>query len=217
MAIERTYIDDANTDTAFTKLYDYLGTPAVQDYFSNVENSGTVISCYSNDILIMTIEYPMSSKGVTIYTRNGTSVNINTGISSSPRLSYGYKCSNGISFKIVSSGGTDYPFALTITKDESGNTVIIAENNLRPSLSTSAVPVYIINSDSDEISPLRLVRYSAPNFSKTVLAPLVVPGSNGNYTPNVFLQMFGHNTEQGTLDIGGIKYFSNGLWCIKDE
>ncbi|MDE5620902.1 MAG: hypothetical protein K2I80_10405 [Ruminococcus sp.] len=219
MAIERTYIDDENTETALFKLSEYLIKTAVSKYFTKVENKDGVISCYTaDDFLMMTIEYPLNSAGVTVHTRNGTSFNIKTGISSFPHLSYGYRCNNDISFKIVSSSGsTNYPFALAVTKDESGNTVIIAEDNLRPSPSASSTPVYIINENSDAINPMRAVRYDMPDFVKTVLAPLVVAGSSGNYTPDVFLQLFGHNTEQGTLDIDGVKYFSNGLWCIKDE
>lgn len=219
MAIKRTYIDDENTETALAKLSEYLTKTAVPKYFSKVESSDGLISCYTdNDFLMMTIEYPLHTKGVTIYTKNGTSVNIRTALSTYTRFGCAYECVNGISFKVNSSGTSNYPFALTITKDESGNTVVIAENNLRPSSSSSnTVSVYIINENSDETSPLRTVRYDAVAFSKTVLAPLVVNGSSGNYAPNVFLQLFDHNNEQGTLDIGGVKYFSNGLWCVKDE
>ncbi len=220
MAIKRTHLDDGNTDTSFIKLSEYLKKTAVPKYFSKVESSDGVISCYTdNDFLMMTVEYSLSSAGVTIYTRNGMSVNIRTGSSSYLRFYCAYECGSGISFETTHTNGASKPQpSLTITKDESGNTVIISEDKLHSSSSSSTVlPIYIINENSDEISPLRTVRYNAVAFSKTVLAPLVVNGSSGNYTPNVFLQLFDHNNEQGTLDIGGVKYFSNGLWCVKDE
>ncbi|MDE6664873.1 MAG: hypothetical protein K2K14_01605 [Ruminococcus sp.] len=220
MAIKRMHLDDENTETALAKLSEYLTKTAVPKYFSKIESSDGVISCYTdNDFLMMTIEYPFNSAGITIYTRNGMSVNIRTGSSSYLRFYCAYECVNGISFETTHTGSASKPQpSLTITKDESGNTVVISENKLYSSSSSiTALPIYIINENSDEISPLRTVRCNAVAFSKTVLAPLVVNGSSGNYTPNVFLQLFDHNNEQGTLDIDGVKYFSNGLWCIKDE
>lgn len=220
MAIEKTYIYDENSDTALAKISEFLTTTAVPKYFSKIENSDGVISCYAdNDLLMMTIEYPMNTKGITVYTKNGTSVNINTGNNNCQKISYGYTLKNGISLQIVaSSAGAIFPFALAITKDEEENTVIIAENRLMPSASAGVtIPVYIINLNSDEIEQFKVVRYSSSNFKKTVLVPFVVLGSKGNYTPNAFLQLFSHNNEQGTLEINGIKYFSNGLWCVKDE
>ena len=77
--------------------------------------------------------------------------------------------------------------------------------------------IYIINENSGELRSIKTALYDSYNFVKTVLAPFVVAGNDGNYTPDVFLQLFGHNTEIGTLDINGKKYFSNGLWCIRDE
>lgn len=214
MAIEKTYIYDENSDTALAKISEFLTTTAVPNYFSKVENENGIVSCYAdNDLLMMTIEYPMNTKGLTIYTKNGTSININTGSSSCQKFSYGYTLKNGLSLQV-----TTFPFALAITKDEEENTVIIAENRLTPSISASIViPIYIINLNSDEIEHLKVIRYSSSNFEKTVLVPFVVLGSKGNYTPNAFLQLFNHNNEQGTLEIDGVKYFSNGLWCIKDE
>ncbi|MDE5582795.1 MAG: hypothetical protein K2J08_03725 [Ruminococcus sp.] len=219
MAIERTYIDNTDIDTALAKLAEYLQKKAVPEYFSSVESNEGVISCYTeNNFLIMTIEYPMNSKGVTIYTKNGTSVNINTTSSGQQRFGYAYKCDGGVLFNIRTTTGDTYPCAMAITKDDTGKTVIIAEYRLVPSASTTSnVPVYVVNPDSDSITPVRLARCATPDFSKTVLAPFVVLGTKGNYTPNVFIQLFEHNTEQGTLEIDGVKYFSNGLWCVKDE
>lgn len=219
MAIKRTYIDDENAETAIAKLSAYLTATAVPKYFYKIESSDGVISCYAdNDFIMMKIEYPLYTKGMTVYTRNNTSANSRTGYANYAQFSYAYECANGISFKVGSSGASSYPFALTIAKDDSENTVVIAESNLRPtSLTNVSVSVHIMNEDSDEINPLKVTRYDAVNFSKTVLAPLVVNGSNGNYTPDVFLQLFDNNNEQGMLNIGGIKYFSNGLWCVKDE
>lgn len=219
MAIVRTYINDSDNETALAKLTEYLQKNAVPEYFSKVENSEGTVSCYiENDILMMTVKYSMYSDGLNIYTKNNTSVNIRTSSSGYTRLNYAYKCGKGIFLGIGTNSGDTYPCALAITKDDAENTTIIAENHLTPSTSSSSViPIYIINSESDSISQLRAVRCATPDFSKTVLLPFVVLGSKGNYTPDVFIQFFEHNTEQGTLEIDGIKYFSNGLWCIKDE
>ncbi len=217
MAVERIYIDDENTETALEKLSEYLKKTAVSKYFSKVEINEDVISCYTdNDFLMMTIGYPLSTAGVTVYTRNGTFLNIKTGSSSYTKFSNAYECINGISFQINQTTTSNHPFAFTITKDETENTTIVLTNNLRIS-SESTVSTYIINENSGAINPIKTVPYDAHDFVKTVLAPFVVAGDNGNYTPDVFLQLFGHNTEQGTLDINDVKYFSNGLWCIKDE
>lgn len=68
MAIEKTYIYDENSDTALAKLSAFLTEKTVPDYFSKVENG--IISCYTgNDSLIMTIEYPIDTKGLNIYTK----------------------------------------------------------------------------------------------------------------------------------------------------
>lgn len=215
MAIKKTYIDNENTETALVRLSEYLTKTAVPKYFSKVENTDGVVSCYTaDDFLMMTVIYPLSTAGVTIHTRNGTSVNIKTGISSYTKFSNAYECINGISFQISSSSNLSPTFS--ITKDDDGNTVIVTTSNLRiPSDAT--LSVYILNENSGEVSPIKTTSYDSYNFTKTVLAPLVVAGNNGNYTPNAFFQLFGHNTEQGTLDINGVKYFSNGLWCIRDE
>lgn len=217
MAIKRTHIYDENTETALAKLSEYLTKTAVPKYFSKVENTDGVVSCYTaDDFLMMTISYPLSSAGVTIHTRNGTSINIKTGSSTYTKFSNAYECINGISFQISSSSNLSPAFS--ITKDYAGNTVIVSTSNFRILLSSDGTTsTYIINENSGAINPIKTVRYDAYDFVKTVLAPLVVAGNNGDYTPNAFLQLFGHNTEHGTLDINGVKYFSNGLWCIRDE
>lgn len=218
MAIEKTYIYDENSDTALAKLADFLAKKAVLDYFSKVENENGIISCFTeNDSLMMTIEYPMNTKNLTIYTKNSTSVNINTGNNNYQKFGYGYALKNGLALQIASATAT-FPFALAVTKDDEENTVIIAENRFIPAISANATsPIYIINFNSDTIEQLKVIRYSCSNFEKTALVPFVVLGGKGNYTPNAFLQIFRHNSEQGTLEIDGVKYFSNGLWCIKDE
>lgn len=214
MAIEKTYIYDENSDTALSKLGDFLAKKTVPNYFSKVENENGIISCYTeNDSPIMTIEYPMNTKGITIFTKNGTSININTGNNNCSKFGYGYALKNGLTLQIMT-----FPFALAVTKDDEESTVIIAENRFIPAISANTTsPIYIVNFNSDTIEQLKMIRYSCSNFEKTALVPFVVLGSKGNYTPNAFLQIFGHNSEQGTLEINGVKYFSNGLWCIKDE
>ena len=215
MAIKKTYIYDENAETALSKLSEYLNKTAVPKYFSKVENTDGVISCYTDDnFVMMTIAYPLNSAGVTVYTKNGTSVDLKTGSSSYTKFSNAYECINGISFQISSSSNLSPAFS--ITKDNDGNTVIVTTSNLRiPSDATASV--YIINENSGELRSIKTALYDSYNFVKTVLAPFVVAGNDGNYTPDVFLQLFGHNTEIGTLDINGKKYFSNGLWCIRDE
>lgn len=214
MAIKKTYIDDSDTETALVKLSEYLTNTAVPKYFSKVENADGLISCYTNDdFLMMTIEYPLSPTGVTIHTRNNTS--FSTKLNSTTKVfANAYQCVNGISLQI--SNTANQLFGLTITKDEAENTAIVLINSLYPAFSNQ-ISTYIINENSDVFNPIKTATYDSDNFAKTVLAPLVVLGSDGNYTPNVFLQLFAHNTEQGILDIEGVKYLSNGLWCVKDK
>lgn len=214
--IERTYIYDSDTETALANLAEYLEKNAVPRYFTKIESSEGIISCYINDLEFLKIGYPLSTAGVTICTNNNTSLNIATGSGSTLRFEYAYSCSHGLMFKVQNS--SDYPFAFAITKDDSENTTIIVENKLYTfASSSSSTTMYILNSNSGEISPFRVVRYKSLSFAKTTLAPLVVSGGAGNYTPNAFLQLFEHNTEQGSLEVNGERYFSNGLWCIKDE
>lgn len=220
MAIKKTYIYDENAETALSKLSEYLNKTAVPKYFSKVENTDGVISCYTDDnFVMMTIAYPLNSAGVTVYTKNGTSVDLKTGSSTYSKFNNAYECTNGISFQLSStSSSSNHISAFTITKDEAGNTVIVSVNTLYLSSShNSAISIYIINKNSGELRPIKTALYDSYNFVKTVLAPFVVAGNDGNYTPDVFLQLFSHNNETGTLDIEGAKYFSNGLWCIRDE
>lgn len=211
--IKRTYIGDTSADLSLENLAEYLQKVTVPKYFSKVEIDSNLISCFVDDFCMMTIG-TANATGVTVKTKNNTSINIATGSSSYTKFSHAYECNCGIALKMNGSS----VFGLAITKDVSGNTTIIIEGKLYSSPSSTAViPIYIMNVNSDEINPIRTVRYGTPGFAKTTLAPFVVSGGDGNYTPNAFLQLFEHNTEQGLLEINGVKYFSNGLWCIKDE
>ena len=93
MAIKKTHIDYENTETALVRLSEYLTKTSVPKYFSKVENTDGVVSCYTaDDFLMMTVEYPLNTKGVTIYTKNGMSVNIRTGSNSYPQFYCAYEC-----------------------------------------------------------------------------------------------------------------------------
>lgn len=50
----------------------------------------------------------------------------------------------------------------------------------------------------------------------TGLCPMAV-GDTENYTPDVFVMVYAQNRSEGILTIDDITYWSNGLWCIKDE
>lgn len=211
--IKRTYIGDTSVETSLENLAEYLQKVTVLKYFSKIEIDNSLISCFVDDFCIMTIGSP-ATVGVTVKTKNNTSINISTGTTSYTKFSYAYECNCGVALKMNGSS----VFGLAITKDESENTTIIMENKLYcVSSASNPAPIYAMNANSDEISPIRIVRCETPSFAKTTLAPFVVSGGDGNYTPNVLLQLFEHNTEQGVLDIDGVKYFSNGLWCVKDE
>lgn len=212
--IKRTYIGDTSTEVVLENLAEYLQKVTVPKYFSKVEIDSSLISCFVDDFCMMTIGN-LASVGVTVKTKNNTSLNIATGSSTYTKFSHAYECNCGVAIKIP---GSSVNFGLAITKDEAENTTVIIEGKLYSTPSSSTlVPIYIMNENSDEVSPMRVIRYGTPGFAKTTLAPFVVSGGDGNYTPNVLLQLFEHNTEQGVLEINGAKYFSNGLWCIKDE
>lgn len=217
MAIERTYIGGSSTAAAAAaKLSTYLNENAVPTYFDRVELNSDTVSCYVGDVrLLRCIMYiNITGNGVTISTESGTTYT-DTVDKSGADFEYAYKCNKGISFTL----GLNFPFLLTITKDNNGNTTIIyGDGNYftdPDNSKSSSQRIYVVNKDCQNIvSKSFFCRNDAERL--TVLCPLPV-GDTTNYTPDAFLMPYTQYTvANGIIDVDGCKYLSNGLWCVRD-
>lgn len=209
MSVEKTYLYSSSSITGMQKLYDFLQANAVPEYFDSVQKESSGVKCYigSHDFFFFGLAQG-ADKGIKIKQNNGSVLTLQT--SGYMYMNYGYKCANGLSFSIID-GSTANKQSITFTKDDSGNTVVITTSNLKISSSNT---LYVINASTG--NTISKTFACADNCGCTSLAPLVV-GDTPNYTPNAFLIPFAQNISECILHIDGIKYLSNGLWCIKDE
>ncbi len=219
MAIERTYLYGSSTTTAAAKLHEYLNTNAVPTYFDRIELNSDTVSCYVGEVELLKIKMFLngSGNGVTITTENGETVNHGVG-GTAAHFQYAYNCNNGISF--AAALNSDVVF--TITKDNAGNTTLIYDvvsgGNYLSTVKNSSSnknQIYVVNKNCQSIF---YKSFDCTNNGEqaTMFCPLVV-GDTKNYTPNAFLMPYAEYTTQGTIDVDGCKYISNGIWCVKDE
>lgn len=225
MAIKKTYIGISSGGSsleAVNNLYNYLSEYAVPEYFTSVTkttDSETTtypyVSCFVGNTELIRIyngNICYSDRGVVVQTDSGAKITTRATFTTQLVFAYAIRSEKGISLRTSS-----YPFAFTITKDDNRNTtVIFAENLSLAPASSAVVNLYAVNTNTKNISPVRLGFYSCPDYVITSLAPIVVSGEDGNYTPDAFLVLFPDNTTEGCMDIDGEKYMTNGLWCVKD-
>lgn len=219
MAIVRTNLyDSTSTENTNNNLYNYLLENAVPEYFDSVTKSedNTYIICTVNGNPFLKL--PISSGRIGIVLGNNL---IFEGMNSGGMYGYAFKMKHGI---FIGGYGSSYRkyFAplLSICKDDENNTVVILDgNHFITSTSSDYITRSFNASTTSSDYPYTTVRYgntSSNIAGKTVLCPIMV-GDTANYTPNAFYMPYAQNRSEGILSIDGVKYYSNGIWCIKDE
>lgn len=229
MAIIKKNIYSSTAATNAANLYNFLLEHAVPDYFDSVKlaENGLTVSCYVGELEFLKISLPLyvdsSTDTFSVTTSAGKSYGAYTN-GNNNFLNYAYKCNNGVSLKIY---GCDQ-FTISIVKNNEGKTAVIfpvsnytSGYKLRVrefSASSGDNPtnrVYVVDVDSDEIAYIS--GDMKTGSSLTGIVPLPVTDNGERYTPNAFLIAYAQSVEEGVLDIKGVKYLSNGQWCIKDE
>lgn len=218
MAIERINLyDDTSVGSTFDNLYNFLLENAVPEYFDSVKKAAddSCIICTVNGNTFL--ELPKGSTYAKIKLAN----NMVREYSISANYGYVYKLNHGI---FLGSYVTSYVRYLrplfSICKDNENNTTLVFDSNKFCDNSNGDYHVMSMNANITNINyPYveTLKNGLSENITgKTVLCPIMV-GDTANYTPNAFYMPYAQNRSEGVLCIDGEKYYSNGIWCIKDE
>lgn len=217
MAITKTWVYGTDGATGFALLYDYLVANAVPEYFDSVimSEDNTHILCYIDDHVFLDLGKDNSASGWVVTTTTGMTIKLSPAYTNM-RAHYGYKCKNGIILHVTEGSSADYFPLFTITKSHNGETTIVTAKNISNSSIGSSQKYYAIALNDNEI-----VNYTMFNASRplTVLCPIPTGCTygEGNYTDNVLYMPFYQTQSVGELEINGVRYFSNGVWVVKDE
>lgn len=229
MAIETFNFSDTGTEH-FSEIKTWLEANAT-DYFDSFELSEDklTLTCKIGDKTALTFVRGSTGNNYeeTYYLYNGTTKKISPGASAC-YIDKIVKTSSGIAIR-KNNNSTVYNNYSFIAKDNKGNTAFIfpsATSNIwNVSLgSGGSGSIYggIFSSEKtsfDSLSESGLsARYGAcHNADVTVLSPICFYNSNGAYTPNLMVTVFGNviNTEC-TLDHNGEKFFYNGFVALKE-
>lgn len=231
MAIENFYFSDTGSEH-FVEIKTWLEANAT-DYFDSFELSEDklTLTCKIGDKTALT--FNRASTGTTytetFYLYNGTTQK-SSGQTSVTYIDRIVKTANGIALR-KNFGGNVYNNYSFITKDNKGNTafvlpknIIINSWNVTSSTSGTGSSVYYSVFSSEKTSFEQLCGSSLSttygichNADVTVLSPICFYNSNGSYTPNLMITVFGNvlNVEC-TLDHNGDKYFYNGYIALKE-
>lgn len=129
---------------------------------------------------------------------------------------FAYKNENSISFSFTENG-TDTlnsKIKLTITKDNADNTCVVC-------LSASQIvtgenktnKIYTAGAETNILSLYSCVNVSGQPLTARI--PLFI-GNTGSYTPYFFLMPYTEYSTAGIIEMDGVRYVSNGLWCCKE-
>lgn len=209
MAITKTNLYHVETETSFLNLYNYLLENAVPTYFDSIvkQEDNSYMSCFVGDFELMRINQNPYTGGVILYSAFGESKTCKPTGTDYKYYRCAYKCGSGIMIAIIS----DTIPALTITKDNNGDTVIITSSSF--SLSSSNITSYCINKYSNIKSR---VIYKADGDAATALCPIVVPSTPLAYVQSGYLLVYSESDAVGIMELNGEQYLTNGLWCLKD-
>lgn len=217
MAIERIMVYANTEEERLENILGVLEEHAVPKYFDSVEivadttKDVDYISCVKNDIEILKIYDSLNSYGFTVTTASDSYelkqyYNTNTGAL--------WVCENGISFAIY--GGALDRFTFTIALDENGNTAFLFSEGFSQPTGGGA-DIACLSTDVDY--NLAYCKKGMPQATShgylTALCPIPVYQTE-HYLQNVYLMPFCSNVGSEIIDIDGVKYISNGLWCVKD-
>ena len=216
MAIEKTFLNNS-----MSELKTYLEQNAVPEYFDKIEytDGGSMdgklkLKCYIGDIVFCEFicgnqSYGGSTKTSVTFTNNvGKKYTVTTSLPEKTAFDYVTKCNNGISL-----AAKNCDSAVTITKDEARNTVIIMTSTGDIKRDGTPNTIYAISIISGNIVGSKVCQN--PIAQMTSMSQIVVSDSN-HYTPNAFIMIYSQINSEFPLYMNGSSYWSNGLWCIKD-
>lgn len=208
MAITKEYIYSTTPTTAASNICTFLQQYAAEYFDSfSLSEDGLSVLCYVGSDLFLEITVGISSQSSVSFK--------NTAITNSYNpWTYGYACEGGVSFSNADG------VALTITKDASGETVVIAAGNLDANIGiTSTATVYVASPSSPASDTIPVPNHTTSD-GMTVVTPFVVPKAMPSFTPNVSILTYSQHvsgTGSAVLDIDGTDWLSTGLWAVKDS
>ena len=231
MAIETYNFSDTGAEH-FADIKAWLEANAT-DYFDGFELSEDklTLTCKIGDKTALTFVRGSTGNNYveTYYLYNGTTEKISAGANAC-YIDKIVKTANGIAIR-KNYNNTVYNNYTFITKDNKGNTGYIFPSvlttniwnvSLRGSSGSGSIYGGIFSSEKtayDTLSESGLsARYGACHQADTtVLSPICFYNSNGSYTPNLMVTVFGNvlNTEC-TLEHNGDRYFYNGFVALKE-
>lgn len=196
MAIEKFFVN--NNPQIVAELLTEYGVPK---YFTEVTQNGDMVTCTIEDGKTIGVNLEMNQ------------IHINGGGHSRrdyilDRLKYIYVCQNAICISYV-----EDIFSIVITKDNEEKTACIWIDGLTGNNMESGRAVFTYNAAST------VIMQSSQAYKKhnlTSMCPIVI-GDTDNYTPNVYAVVYSQISGNYTIQIGGVNYFTNGIWCIKDS
>lgn len=210
-------------DSSISKLYEVLKENGIDSYLN--EDEGDEFTLFGSSTLIfrkktrnfLTIDLDSSLYRVRLYGQNNTIVCKPLGGNDGDRITNVYVSDYGIAIEFSYSKTTDRPSGeavLIITKDNEGETVVICSEDLKYN-STSTI--YICSPRTGTLIGRKLSCSASTNYGTTSICQLPVCDTVGNYTPYVYLLAYSQTSQPGILEINGIKYYSNGMYCLRIE
>lgn len=223
MKIERTYLYNSDMAENMQNVYNYLLENAVPAYFDSVtisENKFT-ISCYTGENKFMEIRKENSGQSnintIHVYI-NTTNATIGSGLNAGKPvfITYAYKCGNSISFCTSESDADkmNKKIKFTVTRDNTGNTAVVCMGNYQIVTGENKTnKIYTGNKNSNVLSLFACINSAGQTLTAKI--PFFV-GNVGNYTTDVFLTPYTEYSTAGIIEMDGVHYVSNGLWCCKE-
>lgn len=197
----------------FENLFDFLTEHTVPEYFDSVTKStdGNSIYCETGERTF--IQFNIAGDNTYCYINYADNV-IKSVVPyySGMYFDKAYKCKNGIFLSMYHKTTSNHyaPF-FALTKDNKGNTVAIITGNFNSYKDN----VTALNPNSTSTDNAVAVN-STKTSCLTSLCPLVVSDDEA-YTPNAFVLPYAQSRSQNIFEADGVKYLSNGIWCIRDE
>lgn len=212
-------VGGSSQQLSLLKLYEVLKENGIDNYLN--EDEGDEFYTASAALLFrkktrdfLKIELASLVSRVSLYGQNNT---ISCSASSSSKITNVYISDYGIAIEFGFSKTEDRPSGeavLIITKDNEGETVVICSGGLRYD-STSTI--YVCSPQTGTLIGRKLSCSASTNYGTTSICQLPVCDTVGNYTPYVYLLAYSQTSQPGILEINGIKYYSNGMYCLRIE
>lgn len=227
MAITISNLTSSTMATWVENVANYFKANAVPDYFDSIEYNTLSVSCIKGGKTLIKFECKSDSYMQVTFYANLTTISHRT-TSSNKFIKTIYKCNNGFLLGVTTPGTSYAGGEILLTKDNNGSITLAYSgilNGSSPEIQCKkgvVNKITVINENTDSVA-FNEVFYcndlSCRSNYQTAIVPLPVCGSAGGncYAPNAFLMPFTQVAEIGKIDINGVKYLTNGLWCIKDE